>query len=211
MRVSRVVPTAVMGACLAVLSGCAPYVALYDVGLTHVERPADAQERYGEVQISRSDTSKTGRYVFEDELVHITWYVTAQRVHFSLTNKTEHSLKIIWDDGGYMDAAGQSHRIMHSGVKFLDKQNPQPPTVVVRGGKVSDIVYPTSYATYGGGAKGWSEAPLFSPVSSFCRLEIEGATKHIGEKVQVLLPLEVEGVVNEYLFVFEVADVEIAK
>ena len=193
--------------------GCAvtKHMAVYDIGLTGVERPVDATERYGETTIAKVDTGKVGKYVFTDDLVRIVWSFTPSQISFDLLNKTDHSIKIIWDEAAYLDANGQSHRVMHGGIKYTDKEKPQPPSVVVRGGRVHDIIVPTSYVNYEskeyGYGSAWNEERFFEPTAAETPRPLEKAKDHIDKVVQVLLPLEVQGVVNEYLFMFKVNDV----
>ena len=132
----------------AFLTGCATYRAYYDIGLKQVERPAQAKERYGEQTITKVEEEGIYKYFFEDEMVKIVWIPTAYQVSFVLTNKTNHSIKIVWDEAAFVDVAGVSHRVMHSGVKYIDRNNPQPPTVVVRKGTITDLVIPTDNIYY---------------------------------------------------------------
>jgi len=193
-----VVPLA-LSACLAA-AGCAPATTThYDIGLTAVERPQDARARYGGTTITRLDTAGLGKYLFEDQLVSMAWIFTRDRLAFKLTNKTRYSLKVLWDEASYLDAGGQSHRVMHNGVKYIDRSLTEPPSVVIRGGSLEDVVLPIDYV-YGNGAD-WIEGPFFPG-------RLDHAKQLTGKSVQVLLPLEVEGVVNEYIFLFRINDVE---
>jgi hypothetical protein len=193
-----VFPLAV-SACLAA-AGCAPATMThYDIGLVAVERPQDARARYGGTTITRVDTAGLGRYLFEDQLVSMAWIFTRDRLAFKLTNKTRYSLKVLWDEASYLDAGGQSHRVMHNGVKYIDRSLTEPPSVVIRGGSLEDVVLPIDYV-YSNGAD-WIEGPFFPG-------PLDHAKQLKGKSVQVLLPLEVEGVVNEYIFLFRINDVE---
>ena len=50
---------------------------------------------------------------------------------------------------------------------------------------------------------------MFGPVRASTQVALEGANAHAGKVVQILLPIEVEGVINEYMFVFKVNGVSI--
>ena len=116
---------------------------LYDITLDSVERPSNAEKRYGEPIITKIEEDGIGKYLFEDDMIKVTWVVTSSSLNFELYNKTSHSIKIIWDEAAYVDVTGQSQRIMHSGVKFIDRNNPQPPSVIIRKGTLTDIIIPT--------------------------------------------------------------------
>ncbi len=192
-----------------VLTGCVRHLAYYDIDLKEVERPAKAKERYGEQKISKISEGGIDRYYFEDEMVKIIWLVSPIQISFDLTNKTEHSIKIIWDEAAYLDEKGASHRVMHSGVKYIDRNNSQPPSIIIKKGSIDDIIIPTDKVYFvAGESGGWNEEQLFPPVPGNTLEELNANAKtRIGNNVKVLLPLQIQDVINEYLFTFEVKNV----
>lgn len=195
------------------LTGCATYRVDYDIGLYEVERPAQARERYGEQKITKVQEEGIEKYYFEDEMVQIAWIPIASpiasRMSFVLTNKTDHSIKIVWDEAAFVDTNGMSRRVMHSGVKYIDRNNPQPPSVVVRRGAITDDIIPSDNVVsseYGG----WSEEPLLPKFGIDAQALKTKAEKYSGKTYQVLLPLEIEGIINEYIFTFKINNVEVA-
>jgi len=199
------------------LAACAKRV-YYHIGLLEVEKPAEAKERYGESRIIKLEAGDTTKYSFEDELVKIVWLPPSDVLPFFLTNKTTHSMRIIWDEASYVDEYGVNHRVVHAGTKYIDRNQAQPPSVIVRGATLTDLIYPSDYVyweskgrgLWGAGKPiGWVEKPLF-PTSAQTTDELKAkAEGHKGKTFQVLLPLQVEGIVNEYIFLFRIEDVEI--
>ncbi len=199
------------------ITGCiATYRAKYDIGLKEVERPAQAKERYGEKTITKVQEEGIFKYYFEDEMVKFIWIPSATEVAFVATNKTEHSIKILWDEAAYVDENGTSHRVMNSGIKYNERNNLQPPSIIVRKGTLNDIIIPTDYVYFYelGQYSSWKTEPLFPTMPKAGALSVEtkedlsARTKeYIGKTFQVLLPLEIEDVVNEYIFIFEIDDV----
>jgi hypothetical protein len=188
------------------IAGCVPtHYIRYDIGLKEVERPSDAKKRYGEPKIVRFEEEGKTKYSFDDGMLKIVWLPTSSQFGFFLTNKTSHSIRIIWDEAVYVDESGMSKRVMHSGVKYTDRNSPQPPTTVVRGATISDIVLPTDNVYYVRGRYGgWRELPLL-PNKGTHKPEIENKAKNVvGKNIQVLLPIKIEDVVNEYVFVFSI-------
>lgn len=194
------------------------YKADYQISLTKVERPEKAGNRYGPQKVDAVTTDQKYRFVFEDDMVRILWFVGSTRISFLLQNKTDYSVKIPWDEAAYVDEAGRSHRVMHSGVKYTDRDRPQPPSVIVRKGSIEDIVYPTDYVSWSSGTRysagSWDEKPLFLAMDfhgqylkgQYSSLqEFENAVnRNIGKQIQVLLPLQIQDVIHDYIFTFTV-------
>lgn len=198
-----------MAAYRAQMAANAPQVLVWDIGLREVERPAKAKERYGnQVLATQRDTGVT-RYSFEDQLVRVLWLPTDTRLHFTLTNKTDYSIKIVWNDAVFVDPQGKSGAVMHEGVKYTDCSSSKTPSVVVRHGSTDDVVLPCGLVNFG--YSEWNVASfLRSPSVTAATADSIAAqlrASEVGKTVQVLLPLQIEDVVSDYLFTFEVKGV----
>ena len=188
------------------LMGCATvptYTASYDIALREVERPSQAKVRYGEPKITPIQEDGLQKYYFEDDLIKILFFTSTIQIEFVLTNKTDHSIKIVWDEASFVDEKGVGHRVVHGGTKLIDRNGPQPPTVVVRKGTIADLVYPSDYVDWTGSS--WHHRPILPNYGETIPgiLEKE-ANAVIGKTIQVLLPLQIEDVVNEYIFSFAI-------
>jgi len=159
------------------------------------------------------------KYVFEDEVVWIAWLFSPMSIAFSMRNKTDHSIRIVWNDAAFVDDTGESRRIIHSGVKYADRNGLQPPTVIVRRGSVTDFLLPSDNAFWVGGISsrgiatpgGWEHLPMLPVEQTGGQSETlkESAEKYVGKTFQVLLPLQIQDVVNDYIFIFRVNSVEV--
>ena len=189
------------------LTGCMTYQGFYNVGLQEVERPENAKERYGESKIVNFEEEGKTKYSYEDDMIKIVWLPLSTQFGFTLKNKTDHSIKIIWDEAVYVDQNGSSGRVMHAGVKYTDRNNPQPPTVVVKKANIDDMIVPTDNVYYVSGQYGgWITKPMF-PNRASTQEELNALTqKYIGKEVKVLLPLKIQETINEYIFTFKVED-----
>lgn len=194
------------------------YKAVYQISLMKVERPEKASNRYGPQRMDAVTTDKKYKYSFEDDMVRILWFVSSSRIAFLLQNKTDYSIKIPWDEAAYVDEMGRSLRVMHSGVKYTDRDKPQPPSVIVRRGSIEDIIHPTDYVHWVSGTRysagRWSEKPLLLDMdfqgqyltgkySSLDDFE-KAVKKNIGKQIQILLPLQIQDVINDYIFTLNI-------
>lgn len=193
----------------AMLTSCAfPYVS-YSVGLSNVEAPADAKTQYGETKIIKLDVDGKTSYKYEDDYIDISWFVGKNQFVFDLKNKSNYSIKIPWDDVAYMNTSGQAGRVMHSGIKYTERNNSQPASVVPKGASLNDIVMPTDNVFYMTGQYGgWREKNLF--IFPIDRYDIESSKQpYIGKTVKLLFPIIIENVKNEYVFEFKINDITI--
>ena len=192
------------------MTSCMTYQGLYNIGLKNVERPEDAKERYGESKIISFPEGDKTKYSYEDDMIRIVWYPSTTQFDFTMHNKTDHSIKIIWDEAVYVNENGSSGRVIHTGVRFIDKNYPQPPSVIAKNTDIEDLIIPAdNIKSESGPYSGWIISPLF-PYKANTKKELGHLTeKYIGKEVKVLLPLEIQGIINEYIFEFEIEDFEV--
>lgn len=130
--------------------------------------------------------------VYEDDVMAIAFNFEPTHIDFTLSNKSDQTLKILWDEAIYVGGpSGVSVGVFHSGVKLIDRSAPQTPTVVVRGSKINDLLVTKDGVSFNGTFGRW----VYSYI-----LYWEDALK----QVKVLLPIEVNGEKREYLFDFAV-------
>ena len=196
----------VVGACL--LSSCGAfksYIASYSVGLSAVESPADAKQQFGETKVVTFNEEGVSKYRYEDDYINIVWYVGLKQFNFTLNNKSGHSLKINWDDISFVDTEGQVGRVMHSGVKYTERNNSQPATTVPKGASISDILLPTENVYFVSGQYGgWRENYLLPCVYQTPEAFNAGASSLVGKTMTIMMPIMIENVQNDYTFTFNI-------
>lgn len=190
------------------LSSCGAfnnYVADYSIGLKTVESPANAKQQFGETKVVNFQDGTTNKYRYEDDYIYIVWYVGAKQFNFDLTNKSGHTLKINWDDISYVDYKGQTGRVMHSGVKYTERNNSQPASTVPKGANLSDLLLPTENVYYVSGQYGgWREKYLIPCVYSDAATRDAQASAYIGKTLTIMMPIMIENVQNDYTFTFSI-------
>lgn len=198
------------------LAGCAGLIPMQPkpiMSLTTVQRPERAKVRYGPEVITQVTDSGVRKYVFEDSLVKAIVYPTTTGFSVIINNKTDHTIKIMWDEAAIVGVNGSSMRLMHNGVKYIDRNNSQPPSVIVAHGHIADDVVPTERVVQGYGS--WDSAPML-PLDYYYLADKDTTlaklrNEYKGKTMQLLLPLSIEDVTNDYLFTFTIDDIARAR
>lgn len=179
------------------------YVATYSIGLSKVECPANAKHEFGETKIIEFKHDGISKYRYEDDYIDIVWFVSSTQFNFELRNKSVHTIKINWDDISYVDINSNTGRVMHSGVKYIDRNNSQPPTSIPKNASISDNLLPTDNVYYiSGEYGGWKEKYLL-PCSFKTKEEYNLiAPTNVGKKMSILMPIMIENIKNDYIFEF---------
>jgi hypothetical protein len=130
---------------------------------------------------------------------------------FVLENKSENTIKIIWDEAIFIDEEEFSRKIVHSGIKYNDINNSQIPTVIAKDSKLRDAVFPSDNIYYVNSKyySGWKNTVLLPNTSSSQEKLIKLSQNYIGKTIKILLPIQTQGVVNEYIFYFNIDDFKV--
>lgn len=156
--------------------------------LSKVEKSSNPSK--GKITIV-DDKGRT-KYNYEDNFINITIYGTSEKFSFSLKNKSDNSIKIIWDDAAFVDYSGNTSRIMHSGIKYSQKEASQPSSIIIKGATLDDVACPTANVYYSTALKDWVTKSMYPQYNTY------------GEKqVKLMLPIQIKDIVNEYIFVFD--------
>ena len=113
----------------------------------------------------------TGGNTFEDSYVKIVFPFgtpenlrSLKQIPFVLENRTTAPLKIDWDASVFIDPVGSSNRVIHAGVKLIDRNSGQSPSVVGSRSRFNDLLIPSDNIYWREGtdktAGGWEERPL---------------------------------------------------
>ncbi len=182
------------------------YTALYDVALASVESPADAKAQFGETKVVSFKEGEVSKYRYEDDYIDIVWYVSTKQFNFTLKNKSNHTIKINWDDISFVDYNGSVGRVMHAGVKYTDRNSSQPASTVPKNASITDILLPTDNVYYiSGQYGGWQEKMLIPSIYKTPQDFAAGANSYVGKTMKILMPIMIENVQNDYTFEFNIA------
>jgi hypothetical protein len=151
---------------------------------------------------------------YEDNDLKITFTVGTKEIDFEIYNKTDKSVKIIWDETSFIPY-GEGKKVMHKGVKYTDRDAAQVPTSIPSKTSWSDIIVPTDnvyfrqgyYSQYLSNPGGWETNDLWIS-ADFNKPETEAVVMKLkGWKYRLVMPMEVNGVKKEYTFNFEITDI----
>jgi hypothetical protein len=203
------------------LGGCSERVVYnlqYELVLGEVDRPTETAELLGKQKIS-SIVEEGNTYMFEDGIIKILWLPSVTMFEFLLENKTNSPMKIIWNEAAYVCEKGDSHKVIHAGIKYSQRNRYSLPSDIEQKSTLKDYIYPADYMSYTDDA--WVERPMFSgrwegktllPASQKGgdpQEFLNSAKNYIGKTIQVLLPIRVEDVKYDYTFIFKVRDVNL--
>jgi hypothetical protein len=119
--------------------------------------------------------------------------INTEQIEFVCKNKTDHAIKIDWEKAAYINPYNIRKRVIHEGVRYERKADPQTPSIIRKGETLTDRLLPSENVNvYLYGSGGFTVYPLFS-------------AREYGRTARVLLPLEIDGVVSEYCFQFKIS------
>lgn len=155
---------------------------------------ADVEASNGTKGEFKGDRTKYGidYSLYEDEVVNIEFLFNPTHVSFTLTNKSNSRIKIIWDEAVYSGFDNSSVGIFHTGVKYNDREATQVPTSVIKGSKLEDIMIPKDKVD-------WSKQ-----FGRWMHYYILMGEKNTNDKtISILLPIEINGEQIDYTFTFK--------
>jgi len=135
----------------------------------------------------------------KDTSIAISFMIVNQSFQMSLENLTSNDIKIIWDRSQYTDENMQSHRLMHSGIRFQDRNNPIPEQIVRPHVSIQEAVFPINHVVFIPQKKSYDIEPLF-PLDNDRAAELKGRT------INLFIPIENNRAITPYNFKIEIID-----
>jgi hypothetical protein len=137
---------------------------------------------------------------FQDQVISVSFEVTEQGFLMNLTNLTSYELKILWNQAEYTDTSNRARRLMHSGIRYEDRNNALPPQSVPARGSLQQKMMPVSSVVYSEEKKGYEVQPAFP-------LDTDAAQALKGKVFYLFLPMEYNRQIIPYNFKIEISDV----
>lgn len=145
-------------------------------------------------RFSLQEPAQSDTLTFSDEFINIKFIVLEKLIDFDIQNKTNEGIKINWDELSFISPDGTASRVNHSsGIRVIEKGNPQAPTVIPPNAKISDSLIPTKNI-YRSGYE-WTAQDLFPE---------DDKTIYNDKEFRIYLPIEIKGSKKEYTFKFKI-------
>lgn len=192
------------------------YVALYNIPLRKVEtRSSSINKEYEDDLNILVDDNGIVNSTFEDENIQIIWRCDGKRFWFTLLNKTAYPITIDWDNINFIDINSEANRVIHKGIKYIERNNAQLKTVVPRQSKISDFLVPSKNCVfhrggYFGGAE-WVENYLYPCVYKKKKDMNDEGPNLVNNSMRIDFPIEINGETYSYSFEFLIKDYVIQK
>lgn len=164
----------------------------FNAVLSKVEKPANQSIRYGKT-ITFTDKG-VNKYNYKDNVIDIVIVALSEQFLFTINNLSTSTIKIIWDDAAFIDTDGSTSKIIHKGIKYIQREESQPPTSIIKNAKLEDVAVPTNKIYFSSVSNEWDKRSLFSNVNR----------NGDNQKIKLMLPIEIKGITNEYIFEFTV-------
>lgn len=185
-------------------------VAMYSIPLSRVEILNSDDPSAEQVKLLSSDSDGLVRAAYEDSLMQIIWKCDGKRFKFDLLNKTSFPLTIDWNNIVYVDTDGLAGKVIHNGIKYVDRNQEQLKTIVPRLAKTTDFLVPSNNCVFQSGGyfsyAGWSENYLFPCVYKNNKSLKAEAPNLIGKVMRIDFPIMIGDKEYNYAFYFELTD-----
>ena len=136
---------------------------------------------------------------FQDSDIKIDWTILDSSFEFTLQNLSESSKKILWDNMSFVDIFKESNKVINGETIKAHIGMPQPASIVPKGTKFSAVGVPYPKRR-------------FILNRYLCPEELADSQQNERKyEIGILLPIEKEGNIKEYLFTFKVDDIIVKK
>lgn len=146
----------------------------------------------------------TDEMSFDDASLSFKFSIDPKGIACSIRNKTADPISVNWNVISYVDSSGDAHKVMHSGIRLMDKEAPQTPTLIPPTARINETLFPTDYIV--SGSEGLSQKPVWPDTGYVSKDESHLKTLE-GSTFSIFMPIEVGGKTKNYSFVFKIVSV----
>lgn len=172
----------------------------------------DIKESEQTEQLGNAYTPTIPVFYYSDSIIDIAFVLNRWGILFDIQNKTNHSIKINWDDIVFVGRNYYAGRVIHKGIPLGSTKDPQVPTSILRNTKYSDYLIPEKsiHIEYDeeDGFTYRIDRLLYIGIKKNKVKKLYNDTKQetLGT-IQLQIPIVIEGIQNNYIFSFTIDDV----
>lgn len=100
---------------------------------------------------------------FTDNGLIFQFLEVTNQIIFIIKNDTDQLVKIIWDNCVYRGFNNQPSRVIHHGVKYIDKEKPMAPSLIPPRSEIAEGVVPANHISWG--SRSWVVTKIINPYS----------------------------------------------
>jgi hypothetical protein len=159
------------------------------------------------IKYSLKDPIPNNNLVFSDTNVDLSFSIDEKLINFTLKNKSDKSIRIIWDEVQFVDLLNETSPICHKGISLKLAINliSQPPSVVFKGTTYNDYLIPIkNLFLYKDFLTKQDEVGIKNLIKINTDEDIEFFK---GRVLGLYFPIEFEGEKKVYIFSFKIEDI----
>lgn len=130
----------------------------------------------------------TNTMKWQNDKISVDFTINDEDISFKLSNKTKEMMRIIWDEASIV-IDSNAKRLIHSGIRFMEKEASQPPTTIPPNSTINDRILPSENVFYGEQSHQWLTKSLFK-------------ARNKGMVFSVYLPVQYQNNIIGYNFEF---------
>jgi hypothetical protein len=140
---------------------------------------------------SLESPAKSNVLGYSDGQMDIAFIISKTQIGIVIKNNSSSGAKINWDELSFISPINRASRVVHSGIRLVERNNAQAPTMIPPGSVITDSIIPSENISYN---NGWEEGDLFSG----------DRMSYNGQVFGVYFPIEIGGKKKEYSFKFKI-------
>ncbi len=135
--------------------------------------------------------------IFRDKAISLSLMVGETSFQMEIKNRSEHPMKIIWERAEYTDIHARRFRVMNSGIRHQDRNNPVPDQTIQPGKSVLEVITPVEHVFVSSETGNYEVKPLLNP-------ENGGVHGLKGKTVNLFIPIEINRAITPYNFKIQI-------
>jgi len=135
--------------------------------------------------------------IFRDKAISISVAISETSFQAGIKNLSDHPLKILWERSEYTDIHARRFRLMNSGVRYQDRNNPIPDQIVLPGKSIRETITPIEHVFVSSKTGKYEVKPLFGQEE----VNTSGLT---GKTFNLFIPIEINRAITPYNFKIQI-------